>query len=138
MIHQRVFADTGYWIGLFNPRDLLHAKAAAAYREFRPRQTVTSEMVLTELLNHFSEGDPDLRRSAAKGVASLRALPEIAIVAQTSVLFARAFERYQAMSDKGWSLTDCASFIIMEDEGITSALSHDNHFVQAGFQALLR
>jgi len=95
-------------------------------------------MVLTELLNHFSEGDTHLRRSAAKGVASLRALPEIAIVPQTSELFVRAFERYRAMSDKGWSLTDCASFIIMEDEGLAIALTHDQHFIQAGFQALLR
>ena len=42
------------------------------------------------------------------------------------------------MSDKGWSLTDCASFIIMEDEGLTIALTHDQHFIQAGLQALLR
>ena len=137
-MHQRVFADASYWIGLFNPRDHLHARAAAAFREFRPHQIVTSEMVLTEMLNHFSERDPYLRRSAAKGVASLRALPDIVIVPQTSELFASAFERYRAMSDKGWSLTDCASFIIMEDEELIAALSHDHHFVQAGFQALLR
>ena len=137
-MQQRVFADAGYWIGLFNPRDHLHKKVAAAFREVRARQIVTSEMVLTEMLNHFSERDPYLRRSAAKGVASLRALPEIAIVPQTPELFARAFERYRVMSDKGWSLTDCASFIIMEDEGLTVALSHDHHFTQAGFQALLR
>jgi len=42
------------------------------------------------------------------------------------------------MPDKGWSLTDCASFVIMEDEGLPAALTHDHHFEQAGFQALLR
>jgi predicted nucleic acid-binding protein len=109
-MRQRVFADAGYWIGLFNPRDHLHAKAVTAFREFRPRQIVTSEMVLTELLNHFSEGDTRLRRSAAKGVASLRALPEIFIVPQSSELFARAFERYQAMSDKGWTVPASSSW----------------------------
>ena len=42
------------------------------------------------------------------------------------------------MADKSWSLTDCASFLIMEEEGVTDALSHDRHFAQAGFQTLLR
>jgi hypothetical protein len=27
---ERVFADTGYWIALLNPRDDLHGKAAAS------------------------------------------------------------------------------------------------------------
>lgn len=135
---RRVFADAGYWIGLFNDRDSLYPRAVAASRQFRPNQIVTSEMVFTELLNNFSERGMYFREAAAMGVASLRDSSEITIVPQTPELFARAFERYQAMSDKGWSLTDCASFIIMEDEGITSALSHDHHFAQAGFQALLR
>jgi uncharacterized protein len=26
--HERVFADTGYWIALLNPRDDLHQKAS--------------------------------------------------------------------------------------------------------------
>lgn len=134
----RAFADTSYWIGLFNPRDHLHGKAAAASREFATKQIITSEMVLTEVLNNFSERDPRLRRAAGRDAAFLRRSSEVTIVPQTSELFTRAFERYLAMADKGWSLTDCASFIIMEDEPLTMALTHDHHFVQAGFQALLR
>jgi predicted nucleic acid-binding protein len=42
------------------------------------------------------------------------------------------------MADKEWSLTDCASFEIMRERGLTEALAHDQHFVQAGFVALLR
>jgi predicted nucleic acid-binding protein len=42
------------------------------------------------------------------------------------------------MADKSWSLTDCASFLIMEAMGIREALTYDNHFLQAGFTALLR
>ena len=40
--------------------------------------------------------------------------------------------------DKGWSLGDCVSFVVMEHRSITEALAHDLHFVQAGFRALLR
>ena len=57
---------------------------------------------------------------------------------QTSDQFERALSRYEERIDKDWSLTDCASFLIMEAEGMGAALTHDQHFAQAGFQALLR
>ena len=41
-------------------------------------------------------------------------------------------------SDKHWSLTDCVSFHVMEQRGLTRALAHDHHFEQAGFDPLLR
>jgi hypothetical protein len=40
-------------------------------------------------------------------------------------------------ADKDWSLTDCISFVVMQDEGLDTALTGDRHFVQAGFKALL-
>lgn len=135
---ERVFADTGYWIALLNPRDDLHKKASAISRDYSPDQIVTSEMVLTEFLNSFSDHGPRLRQAAAKAVASLRETSQIAILPQTSRLFERALKRYQDMADKSWSLTDCASFLIMEEERLGAALTHGRHFAQAGFQTLLR
>jgi uncharacterized protein len=135
---KRVFADTGYWIALLNPRDDLHDKASAILQSYVPDQIVTSEMVLTEFLNSFSDRGPRLREAAAKAVASLRGKGPIVVVPQTSQLFENAVKRYQEMADKSWSLTDCASFLIMEQKQITVALTHDSHFAQAGFQALLR
>jgi predicted nucleic acid-binding protein len=84
---ERVFADTGYWIALLNPRDDLHQKASTSSREHGLNQVVTSEMVLVEFLNSFSDYGPRLRQAAAKAVASLRNLPHILIVPQTSQLF---------------------------------------------------
>ncbi|MEQ1354212.1 MAG: PIN domain-containing protein, partial [Candidatus Acidiferrum sp.] len=138
ILMERVFADTGYWIALLNPRDDLHQKASATSRDYSPSQIVTSEMVLTEFLNSFSDYGPRLRQAAARAVASLRENSPIVIVAQTSELFEKALKRYEEMTDKSWSLTDCASFLIMEEERLTSALTHDRHFAQAGFRALLR
>jgi predicted nucleic acid-binding protein len=40
--------------------------------------------------------------------------------------------------DKWWSLTDCISFIVMQQEGLTEALTTDHHFEQAGFKILLK
>jgi uncharacterized protein len=135
---ERVFAATGYWIALLNPRDDLHHKATAVARDHGLGQIVTSEMVLTEFLNSFSDYGPRLRQAAATAVASLRDTSQIVIVPQTTLLFERALKRYQDMSDKSWSLTDCSSFLIIEEERLASALTHDRHFAQAGFQTLLR
>lgn len=35
-------------------------------------------------------------------------------------------------------MTDCISFVVMEEHGIRDALTADHHFTQAGFRALLR
>jgi predicted nucleic acid-binding protein len=45
---------------------------------------------------------------------------------------------YRYRRDKEWPLTDCISFVVMEDEGISEALTGDAHFEQAGFKALLK
>jgi predicted nucleic acid-binding protein len=45
---------------------------------------------------------------------------------------------YLNRPDKEWSLTDCISFVVMEREGLTDALTGDNHYEQAGFVALLK
>lgn len=38
--------------------------------------------------------------------------------------------------DKRWSLTDCISFVTMEEFGIEVALTLDADFRQAGFQVI--
>ncbi len=63
---ERAFADTGYWIALLNPRDDLHKKASAVAHEYSPDEIVTSEMVLTEFLNTFSDYGPRLREAAGR------------------------------------------------------------------------
>lgn len=52
--------------------------------------------------------------------------------------FDAALDLYSRRLDKGWSFTDCLSFLVMQRYGITDALTSDHHFEQAGFTALLR
>jgi uncharacterized protein len=40
--------------------------------------------------------------------------------------------------DKSWSLTDCISFVIMQDHGLLDALTGDHRFEQAEFTALMK
>lgn len=133
-----VFADTGFWVARISPDDQLHDIARDASRALGSAPIVTSELVLVETLNTFSGGGAFARGRAARVVETIRADPQMDIVAQTPALFADALALYRERSDKAWSLTDCTSFVIMRKRKIEAALAHDRHFEQAGFKALLR
>jgi uncharacterized protein len=59
------------------------------------------------------------------------------VVPASSALYAAAPERSRARSDEAWGLTACASFVVMEERGLSEALTTGDHFVQAGFRALI-
>ena len=131
-----VFADTGYWVALLNPNDPLHGKAIATSKGLGKVRQLTTEMVLDELMAALSQ--LPVRALVTRGVEANRANPNVEVVPQTSIQFREAFELYKRMTDKEWSLTDCASFELMKARGISEALAHDRHFEQAGLTALLR
>ena len=133
-----VFADTSYWIALLNPRDALHGKAQRVSSARGPARVYTTEAVLTELLNDFSSRGDALRNAAAVLAGALLTSPNVVVVPLTSKRFRDALARYAQRPDKAWSLTDCASFLVREENQLTEALTHDKHFAQAGFRALLR
>ena len=131
-----VFADTGYWIALLNPRDDWHNRAVDASKALGKVRLITTEMVLDELLAALSK--VPVRGLVITGADAIRNNPNTEVVPQTSIQFGEAFDMYRRMPDKEWSLTDCASFVLMKQRGISEALAHDHHFEQAGFIALLR
>ena len=49
------FVDTLYFVALFNPRDQWHETAIAASKLVAETKLITTEDVLVELLNFFSE-----------------------------------------------------------------------------------
>ena len=132
-----VFADANYWIGLFNPKDQLHDAAIAASRSLARTRLVTSEMVLVEVLNGLAEFAP-LRGAVVAAVDAIAADPNTEVVPQTALLFRDALAHFRQHQDKEWGLTDCSSFVIMRSRDLREALTHDHHFEQAGFEALLR
>jgi predicted nucleic acid-binding protein len=44
---------------------------------------------------------------------------------------------YKKYNDKEWGLIDCISFVVMTEAGVKQALTFDQHFEQAGFEALM-
>lgn len=55
------------------------------------------------------------------------------IAAASAELFDAGLSLFMARPDKEWSLTDCTSFVVMQDRGLTYAMTFDRDFKQAGF-----
>jgi predicted nucleic acid-binding protein len=130
-----VFADSFYFFALLNEHDASHASAAEFTSQFRGR-ILTTGWIITEL------GD-GMARSSSRGIfvqlyRESLAKPDLVIVPCTEELLSAGINFYAARADKDWSLTDCISFVVMQREGITEALTADHHFEQAGFVPLLR
>ena len=62
--------------------------------------TVTTQMVIAEVLNYVSRGSDYLRGLAVQMVQSLDARPDVEIVPQTDAQFRAAVERYAARPDQ--------------------------------------
>src|SRR5882762_2006098 len=98
---RQVFADTGYWIALVNPRDQIHAKAVSVTQQLSPVRILTSEMVLAEVLNSFSDAGP-LRHAVGSMVERLRSNRDAIIVPPTSEQLETALRRYKPAADMRW------------------------------------
>lgn len=135
---KRVFADTSYWIAVLDPRDA-HSKIARKLATELSRATiVTSEFVFLEFLNAVSAFGPRARAAAVQLLRRATSDPRVQIVETSRAVWAKSVDLYAARNDKRWSLTDCTSFVIMQEMKIADALTSDGDFEQAGFVVLLR
>jgi hypothetical protein len=134
----KVFLDTAYAIALSAPKDLFHARAIQLADQLASTSTplITTRAVLLEIGNALSK--PRHRAAAIKLLAALEADPNVEIVSLSEQLYGRAMQLYRERPDKEWGLTDCVSFVVMQDKGLTTALTTDEHFQQAGFRAMMR
>jgi predicted nucleic acid-binding protein len=134
---RRVFADTLYWVAITHRKDQWHRAAVAMSRRLAGCHVVTTDEVLTEVLNAFAEAGRVLRREAVNLIHDLHADPAVTVHPSSRQAFLSGFALYEARPDKGYSLTDCISMETMRAEGISEILTHDNHFTQEGFTVLL-
>ncbi|HEY3822934.1 MAG TPA: hypothetical protein VGL82_00160 [Bryobacteraceae bacterium] len=77
------------------------------------------------------------RRATAEGYRRCHQDTQIEVVPFAVDVIAAASRLYEARSDKDWSLTDCLSFLVMEQRRVSRALTTDHHFRQAGFEPVL-
>lgn len=133
-----VFADTFYLIALLNPADKWHEEARIFSQTNPEVSLLTTDAVLMEMLNYFSEAGEGMRQAAAALCDQTMAHANTVVLPQTREAFASGFDLYKARPDKGYSLTDCISMIEMRERHIGEVLTHDRHFAQEGFNLLFR
>ena len=130
-----VFADTSYFLALLNVRDEAHLKASE-FSQTHDQPLLTTVWVLTEVGDAVSRSDN--RQVFQKLLSDLRQDPESIVLPADQQMWEKGVALYSRRADKNWSLTDCISFEVMRDEGLTEALTGDRHFEQAGFIVLLK
>ena len=129
------FADTFALIAWLNPRDSRHALVSTYLAGFTGR-LVTTEWVLMDLADALSA--PEARSTASAFLKAVRADLLFDVVGYVPATYQAGFDLFANRPDKAWSLTDCISFGVMTERGLSEALTADHHFEQAGFRAVFK
>jgi predicted nucleic acid-binding protein len=129
-----IFIDTSYILALVNAGDDHHGVATEAAKLVQP-PFLTTEAVLVEVGNALSQAR--WRRLGFEAINDLRNDPNVEVVPMDTALFERALALFGRRDDKDWGLTDCISFVVMQERGLSDVLTADHHFNQAGFHRLL-
>jgi predicted nucleic acid-binding protein len=131
-----LFADAFYWVALIFPRDSFHTRVRSFSATLGPTPLVTTDEVLTEVLNHFCSFGPIWRAKVATLVHDVRNDPDVNVLPQNRTDFDAALALFEARPNKEYSLTDCRSMVAMRALGLSEVLTHDHHFTQEGFTIL--
>jgi predicted nucleic acid-binding protein len=137
-MNDSVFLDNAFVLALASPTDYYHRKAKELSRQIKKEGVflVTTRAILIEIGDAMA--GQRRRRAGIIMLEALEADQTLEIIQNSEELYRRAFELYQDRPDKEWGMTDCISFVVMDDEQVTEALTTDIHFQQAGFVALMR
>ncbi len=135
-----LFADTSGWATWLNRRELHHGLAVSIIVQARrvPFRLVTTNYILSELVSVLTSPFRIPRPQQIQFLIALRAANWVEVVHVDTALDAAAWQLWLSRPDKEWSLVDCASFVVMQQRGLTEALTTDHHFEQAGFVRLLK
>jgi predicted nucleic acid-binding protein len=122
-------------VALINPKDQYHERASMLAEEYDGYPLLTTDGVLLEVGNALAR---NFKNQAIEVINGFRISKEAEIIRLDAVLFDKAYQLYRQFKDKAWGLVDCISFVTMREANVEKALTFDQHFVQAGFVALMR
>lgn len=91
----------------------------------------TTSYVVDEVVSFFNVRAQD-GKAIELGEALLSS-PSVSMVHVSEDLLGRGLALLRDRPDKRYSLTDCISFVVMRERGITTALAFARHFDQEGF-----
>ena len=128
--------DTIYILSLEIQNDSAHQRVLQNWANLAKSNAflVTTTYVFDEVVTVFNSRN--LHYKAVEVGNRLLESPDLELIQIDQTLFDRGWQYFQKHKDKSYSLTDCLSFIVMQEREIVTALTLDNHFSQAGFQTL--
>jgi predicted nucleic acid-binding protein len=132
-----VFADTLYWGAALHPHDQYRTQVIRAREVLGEVRLVTTDEVLTELLDGLAQCGTHLREAAARAVRTILDDRRVTVHPQSRESFLAGLRLYEQRNDKGYSLVDCISMTTMRRQGILEILTNDHHFRQEGFRVVL-
>ena len=137
MVAGLTFLDTGGLVARFSPGDGGHAAAVPVWNRFKMDRTplLTTSLVLVEVGDYCSRVAD--RPAGLKIRDVLIRSKQVEIVQVTSDHERLAWEKFERFRDKEWGMTDCVSFVVMEERKVQEAFTADRHFARAGFSPLL-
>lgn len=127
--------DTSGLFCYYHQNELQHADAVTFFKTAPIR--LTHSYVLAEFIPLCQTRGLG-RGGALTFAADLLDDPLVEIIWVDEALHRSAMALLQRQIDKTYSLCDAVSFLLMEQYGITEALTTDHHFAQAGFVRLLK
>jgi predicted nucleic acid-binding protein len=128
------FLDSGYLIALEFARDQNHAVAQAHWKRLGEAsfRLVTTDYIFDEVVTFLASRGHHVKAVEVGNV--LLQSPSITLLHVDEAIFTEGWDYFTRHADKGYSLTDCISFVVMRKRDIDLALTFDKHFVQAGFR----
>lgn len=128
-----VFLDAGYVVALEVNSDQHHKDAVSHWRPAiaNRRRLVTTSFVFDEIVTFLSRRGQHARAIDVGDRLLDSELVEFVWVDRP--LFDAGWSYFRKHADKTYSLTDCISFVVMEQRAIRTAFTFDRHFRQAGF-----
>ena len=124
----------GYLIALEASDDQHHKPALAHWQSLSSHlpPLLTTNFVFGEVVTFFNSRNR--HRKAVEIGKLLLESPTVKLVHIDEDLFSEAWGYFVQHTDKSYSLTDRASFIVMKRLRVRTALTFDKHFAQAGFE----
>lgn len=128
---QSIFVDTGGWYAAIVRKDHGH-KAAKQFLTENSFPLITSDYVMDETVTLLQSCVG--HTYAVSFLDTLRTSQQIELIYLTPSRLAETIKLFRNRPDKGWSFTDCSSFVLMHEYQIQVSFTFDDHFQQAGFQ----
>jgi predicted nucleic acid-binding protein len=132
----KYFLDTSYILALEIRNERNHQQVLQNWFSLSTLNPtlVTTSYVFDEVVTFLNSRN--LHDKAVDVGNRLLHSPNLDFIEINSTLFNQGWIYFQVHKDKSYSLTDCLSFVVMQQKQIMTALTLDNHFRQAGFQVL--